>query len=99
MISTTQNHASSVMRFCESMAARYHELLRTGDVTDRQNALRGRATWGDQERINAEMDAAIERIRSGEQATAIARELGIKPATFNARLRNRGLTVRGLQNQ
>ena len=46
----------------------------------------------------SEMSKSIQRIRDGETAAAIARELGIKPSTFNARLRNRGLPVRGLQS-
>jgi hypothetical protein len=87
------------MTFIGSMSARYHELLRTGDATDNpRNACKGRATWGEQERIDAEMDTAIQRIGSGEKAASVARQLGVKPATFNARLRNRGLTVRGIQS-
>ena len=48
--------------------------------------------------LMSEMSKSIQRIRDGETAAAIARELGIKPSTFNARLRNRGLPVRGLQS-
>jgi hypothetical protein len=95
---TEQTAASSVMRFLESQRAKYYEIMRTGDATDNQrNSRAGAPTWGERQRIDAEMDAAIERIRNGFDAAMVARTLGVKPATFYARLRNRGLTVRKIQ--
>ena len=98
MIHMQESAASSVMRFCNTHRDKYRELLRTGDITDSKRGQRGAPTFAHRERIDAEMETAIARIRDGVDAAMVARSIGVKPATFYARLRNRGLTVRGLQS-
>ena len=95
--STNEHPLASLSRFFSAHGDTYRRLLSTGDIGDHCKG-RGRAT-ASQADIDSQMDAAIRRIRKGEPAHAVARDMGVNESTMHARLRNRGLTVRKIRNQ
>lgn len=97
MIQMQESAASSVLRFCASHRDKFRELMATGDITDQREVRSGRASWHQQERIDAETTTAIQRIRGGEPLATVAKSLGIARGTLNRRINSRGLSVRALQ--
>jgi len=98
------DQASSAVRCIESLRSKIEMYMHSGDAQDDYRReykpkRRGGRTRAEKAAIKAQMAEAIERIRNGESAVALAAEYGIHERTFDSRLRNRGLSVKKIREK
>jgi len=96
MDSTQEHPATSLSNFFASHVEQYKQMLKVGDIADRDESaskIPGRPTVERAEQIENEVCEMIEMIAMGETVAEVARRQGLPRPVLAKRLHTRGLSV------